>query len=293
VGHTLVYGNPALVQEDPVERMPYYHVLPGSWVLSIATAGCNLACQFCEVWDMALVAPEDIHAYDMLPEKVVAHAKASGVRAVSYAFGEPVAFYEYMAEVAVLAKQAGLVNLAHTAGYIQPKPLMELIGKLDAVNVDLKGFDQAFYREIVGGELEPVLATLKMIRARGLHLEITNVVIPTLNDDLALVSKMCHWIVKELGADVPVHFARFYPLFKLSALPRTPVSTMDQVRDTALAAGLKFVYIAKIPGHIGENTFCPGCQAIVIKRLGFVIEEIKLNNGACAYCGTAIPGRWV
>jgi pyruvate formate lyase activating enzyme len=293
VGHTLVYGNPALVQEDPVERMPFYHMLPGSWVLSISTAGCNLACKFCEVWDMALVAPEDIHAYDMPPENVVAHAKASGVRAISYAFGEPVAFYEYMAEVAVLAKKAGLLNLVHTAGYIQPRPLEDLAGRLDAVNVDLKGFDPAFYREIVGGELEPVLKTLKMIREAGLHLEITNVVIPTLNDDLAQVSKMCRWIVAELGAEVPVHFARFYPLFKLSALPRTPVSTMDRIRETALEAGLKFVYIAKIPGHQGENTFCPGCQEIVIKRLGFVIEEIKLNNGACAYCGTAIPGRWI
>lgn len=242
---------------------------------------------------MALVAPEDIHAYDMPPENVVAHAKASGVRAISYAFGEPVAFYEYMAEVAVLAKKAGLLNLVHTAGYIQPRPLEDLAGRLDAVNVDLKGFDPAFYREIVGGELEPVLKTLKMIREAGLHLEITNVVIPTLNDDLAQVSKMCRWIVAELGAEVPVHFARFYPLFKLSALPRTPVSTMDRIRETALEAGLKFVYIAKIPGHQGENTFCPGCQEIVIKRLGFVIEEIKLNNGACAYCGTAIPGRWI
>jgi len=291
-GYTLVYGNPALVQEDPVERLPFYHVLPGSWVQSIATAGCNLACKFCEVWDMALVTPEEVHAYDMPPKQVVAQAKASGVRAISYAFGEPVAFYEYMAEVAVLARNAGLLNLAHTAGYIQPKPLRELKGKLDAVNVDLKGFDPAFYREIVGGDLEPVLNSLKLIRETAIHLEITNVVIPTLNDDLEIVGKMCRWIVNELGPDVPVHFARFYPLFKLLALPRTPVSILDRIRDTALEAGLKFVYIAKVPGHEGENTFCPVCGKIVIKRLGFVINEMHLSNGACGFCGTAIPGRW-
>ncbi|MBS3947439.1 MAG: AmmeMemoRadiSam system radical SAM enzyme [Dethiobacter sp.] len=291
-GYTLVYGNPSLVQEDPVERKPFFHVVPASRVLSISTAGCNLACKFCEAWDMALVAPEEVHAYDMSPESVVAHARTAGVRAISYAFGEPVAFYEYMVEVAALAKEAGLMNLVHTAGYLQPEPLHELCGKLDAANVDLKSFDPAFYRDVVGGELEPVLRTLKLLRNANVHLEITNIVIPTLNDNLKIISRMCAWIVRELGADVPVHFARFYPLYKLSALPRTPVSTLDQAREAALDAGLKFVYIAKVPGHEGEHTFCPGCKETLIKRMGFVIMETHLENGRCKYCGTAIPGRW-
>ncbi len=290
--YTLAYGNPALVQEDPVERKPFFHVLPGSRALSISTAGCNLDCKFCEVWDMALVAPEEVYAYDMPPEKVVAHARDSGVRAISYAFGEPVIFHEYMTEVAALAKEAGLLNLLHTAGYIRPEPLRELSGHLDAVNVDLKSFDEEFYREVVGGELGPVLETLQRLGEAGVHIEVTNIVIPTLNDDMETIGEMCRWIAGELGAGIPVHFARFYPLYKLSGLPRTPVSTLDQARDTALQAGLRYAYVARVPGHEGENTFCPGCKELVINRMGFVIEEVHLKDSACRYCGTVIPGRW-
>jgi len=292
VGYTLAYGNPALIQEDPVERKPFFHVMPGSRTLSIATAGCNLECKFCETWDIALVAPEELHAYDMPPEAVVAHARATKVRSISYAFSEPVVFYEYMAAVATLAKEVGLLNLIHTAGYIQPEPLKELSGKLDAANVDLKSFDPVFYREVVGGELEPVLATLKLLRDTGVHIEITNLVIPTLNDDMGKIGQMCQWIVNELGTGVPVHFARFYPLYKLSNLPQTPVSTLDKARHIALDAGLKFVYVARVTGHEGENTFCPGCGETVIKRVGFVIDEIHLKNGKCKHCGSDIPGVW-
>ncbi|HSW35407.1 MAG TPA: AmmeMemoRadiSam system radical SAM enzyme [Candidatus Limnocylindrales bacterium] len=292
VGYTLAYGNPALVQEDPIERKPFFHVMPGSRVMSISTAGCNLACKFCEVWDMALVAPEEVHAFDMQPEKVIGLALAANVRAISYAIGEPVAFYEYMAAMAALAKEAGLLNLVHTAGYIQPEPLNELSNMLDAANVDLKSFEPAFYRDVVGGELEPVLKTLQSLREAGIHIEITNTVIPTLNDNMGVINEMCKWIINELGPDVPVHFARFYPLYKLSALPRTPVSTLVQARETAFDAGLKFAYIAKVIGHEGENTFCPTCGKMLIKRVGFVIAEQHLENGTCNQCGTLIPGMW-
>lgn len=293
VGYTLAFSNPALIQEDPVERKPFFHVTPGKRALSISTAGCNLACEFCEVWDMALVAPEEVYAYDMPPEKVVAHAQASGVRSVSYAFGEPVVFYEYMSEIANLAKAANLLNLIHTAGYIQPEPLQELCGVLDAANVDLKSFDPQFYHQVVGGELQPVLNTLKILHSAGVHIEITNIVIPTLNDDPDLISEMCTWIGTELGFDVPLHFARFYPLYRLSTLPRTPVSTLDQARNVALEAGLEYVYVAKVTGHEGENTFCPECGEVIIKRVGFVIDEMHLEDGCCEFCGRAIPGRWV
>jgi len=292
VGYTLAYGNPALVQEDPIERNPFYHVLPASRVLSVCTAGCNLACKFCEIWDVALVAPEEVFAIDMPPEEVIAHAQASGVRAISYAFGEPVAFYEYMAEIAALTKRAGLLNLVQTAGYIQPEPLQALSGLLDAVNIDLKSFSTGFYRDVVGGELEPVLHTLKLLRQAGVHIEITNLVIPTLNDDSETIRNMCAWIVSELGEDVPLHFARFYPLYKLSGLPRTPVTTLDQARAIAMDAGIQFAYVAKVIGHEGENTFCPVCKEMLIKRVGFVIEEVRLENGRCKFCAAPIPGRW-
>ncbi len=290
--YSLAYGNPALVQEDPVERKPYFHVSPGSRALSISTAGCNLACKFCEVWDMALVAPEEVYAHDMPPQAVVDHALDSGVRALSYAFGEPVIFYEYMAEVAVLAKEAGLLNLLHTAGYIRPQPLQEISPLMDAANVDLKGFDPDFYREVVGGELEPVLNTLRLLKGQGVHLEVTNILIPTLNDDDETLRRMCQWIAEELGDDVPLHFARFYPLYKLSALPRTPVAALDRARSIALEVGLKFVYVARVTGHVGENTFCPECDQLIIERVGFVIEKMHLEAGRCRYCGANIPGAW-
>lgn len=291
-GYTLAYGNPALVQDDPIERKPFFHVRPGIRVLSLATAGCNLACKFCEVWDMAQVGPEDVHAYDMPPDTVVAHAVSSNVPAISYAFGEPVIFYEYMTDVAAAAKQAGLLNLIHTAGYIQPEPLDKLCGLIDAANIDLKSFDPSFYREIVGGSLDPVLSTLKQLRHSGVHIEITYIVIPTLNDDMKKIGQMCQWLVDELGQDVPIHFSRFYPLYKLSSLPRTPVSTLNNARETALKAGLNFVYIARVTGHEAENTFCPGCKKTVIKRVGFVVDENHIKDGKCAWCQRGIPGRW-
>ena len=291
--YSLVYGNPALVQEDPVERKPFFHVLPGSRALSISTAGCNLACKFCEVWDMALVDPEEVHAYDMSPETVMNHVQAGDARSVSYAFGEPVIYYEYTSKVAELAKDAGYLNLMHTAAYIQPEPLKEIIKKMDAINVDLKGFDPQFYREYVDGELNVVLDNLKIIRDAGVHLEITNIVIPTLNDEPEKIGEMCDWIAEELGTDIPIHFARFYPLHELSALPRTPASKLDEARDIALEAGLKYAYVARVTGHDGENTFCPDCDEKVIDREGFVITELKLNKGACGFCGTELPGLWV
>ncbi len=291
-GYTLVYGNPALVQMDPVERKPFFHVLPGARALSVSTAGCNIECKFCEVWDMALVAPEEVHAYDMPPDMVVKQALDARARCVSYAFGEPVVYYEYVESIATRAKEAGLLNLLHTNGYIAADPLNALCDKLDAVNIDLKSFDPNFYREVCDGELEPVLETLKRLKAAGVHIEITNIVIPTLNDDMADIRAMCRWIVGELGPDVPIHFGRFYPLFKLANLPSTPVRTLDRARDAAREEGINYVYIARVTGHEGENTFCPHCAEPIIRRLGFVVEDVQLREGRCAHCNTPIPGRW-
>lgn len=291
-GYTLAYGNPALLQEDPIERKPFFHVLPGTRALSISTVGCNLECKFCEVWDMALEHPENVYAHDVPPERVIEFARDSNLRSVSYAFGEPVIFYEYMAEVAALAREAGMLNLMHTAAYIQPEPLEEILEMMDAVNVDLKGFDEEFYRQVAGGELTPVLDALKMMRDSGVHIEITNLLIPTLNDDIRKVEQMCEWIADELGTGIPLHFARFYPLYRLSELPRTPVSTLEKARETALRVGFEYVYLAKVVDHEGENTYCPGCGEMIIDRLGFVINDIYMEEGRCSYCGLEIPGRW-
>jgi pyruvate formate lyase activating enzyme len=292
-GYTLAYGNPSLVQVDPVERKPFFHVLPGSRALSVSTAGCPIECCFCEVWDTALAAPEEVHTYELPPEALVAHARSVGASALSFAFGEPVACFEYLCDSAALAHAAGLRVLVHTSGYLEAAPLETMLGLVDAVNVDLKAFDPAFYRDLCGAELEPVLRTLRRLREAGVHLEITNLVIPTRNDAEAQIRALSRWIVDELGPDVPLHFARFYPLYKLANLPPTPVATLDRARTVALEEGLHYVYVARVTGHEGEDTYCPDCGATVIERLGFIVEDVALDDGACRYCGGAIAGRWV
>ncbi len=291
-GYTLAYGNPSLVQLDPVERKPFFHVLPGTRALSVSTAGCPIECKFCEVWDLALVSPEEVYAYDLPPRELVQHARDVGARSLSYAFGEPVAFFEYMYDSARQARRAGLLNLLHTSGYIAQQPLEELVELMDAVNIDLKGFDESFYRDMCAAELDPVLRTLKRLRAANVHIEITNLVIPTLNDAPQMIGRMCRWIMDELGPEVPLHFARFYPLYKLANLPPTPVSTLDRARETAKQQGLHYVYIARVTGHEGESSFCPHCGQTVISRMGFVVEDIAIDNGRCRHCNQQIPGRW-
>ncbi len=291
-GYTLVHGNPALVREGPIEQTPFYHFLPGSRTLALSTAGCPLACRFCEAWAMALTEPEEIHNYDLPPARAVEEARRSEVASLSYAFGEPAAFYEYMFDLAEKAKAAGLSNLVQTSGYFQPRPLKKLAGVLDGVNVDLKGFDAGFYRDYVGGELQPVLDSLLLLKEEGVHLEITNILIPPLNDDQKMVAGMCRWIRKELGPDVPLHFSRFYPLYRLTNLPPTPVPALDRARETALEAGLNYVYVSRVPGHRAENTACANCGEIVIKRKGFFVDEFRLEKGRCPKCANPVPGRW-
>lgn len=291
-GYTLVHGNPALVREGPVEQTPFYHFLPGSRTLALSTAGCPLACRFCEAWAMALTEPEEIYNYDLPPAQAVERARQAGVASLSYAFGEPAAFYEYMYNLAEKAKAAGLSNLVQTSGYFQPRPLKKLTGLLDGANVDLKGFDPGFYRDYVGGELQPVLDSILLLKEQGVHLEITNILIPPLNDDRKMVAGMCRWIRKELGPDVPLHFSRFYPLYRLSNLPPTPVPALDRARETALEAGLNYVYISRVPGHRAEDTACANCGEIVIKRMGFFVDEFRLEKGRCPECATPLPGRW-
>ena len=291
-GYTLVHGTPSLVQLGPVERMPFYHVLPGARALSVSTAGCPLECAFCEVWDMALVSPEEVYSYDLPPDQIVGHARSAGARAVSYAFGEPIAFLEFAVDTAVLARRAGLFNLVHTSAYINPEPLAAFAPLIDAANVDLKSFEPRFYRDVCGGALEPVLDSLLLLKAAGVHIEITTPIIPSLNDEPASIRRMARWIRDELGPDVPLHFARFYPLYKLSNLPPTPVSTLDRARAAALEEGLHYVYVARVTGHEGEKTYCPACAAVAVDRLGFIVEEIGIRHGRCVACGAPIAGRW-
>ena len=291
--YSLVYGNPCAIHLDPIEKKPFSHVLPGTTSFSLATAGCNFQCKFCQNWEISQAFPEDVYSYDVPPELIVSRAKEIGARSVAYTYVEPMIFYEYMSDISLLAKKAGLLNVTHSNGFINPAPLKNLCKVLDAVNIDLKGFTENFYRELCGGELSPVLETLKTLKKEKVHLEITTLIIPTKNDEMSVIKEMCVWIKKELGEDTPIHFSRFYPLYKLKTLPPTPVSTLEMAREVALSAGLEYVYVGNIPGHAGENTFCPKCKKMVIQRTGYMVGEIHLKDGKCRYCGKPISGIWV
>lgn len=290
--YSLVYGNPCAVHLDPIEKKPFFHVLPSTTSFSLATAGCNFQCKFCQNWEISQASPEDVYSYDVPPEMVVKKAKEIGAHSIAYTYVEPMIFYEYMLDIGNLAKKAGILNVTHSNGFINPVPLRNLCKVLDAANIDLKGFTEIFYRELCSGELPPVLETLKTLKQEKVHLEITNLMIPTKNDEMSVVKEMCLWIKRELGADTPVHFSRFYPLYKLKSLPPTPVSTLEKARAMALSSGLQYVYIGNVPGHEGENTFCPRCKKMVIQRTGFMVGEMNLKGGKCGYCGKPIPGIW-
>ena len=290
--YSLVYGNPCAVHVDPIEKKPFYHLLPTSTSFSIATAGCNFRCKFCQNWEISQTTPDETYNLELPPEKVVALAKKAGSRSIAYTYVEPTIFFEYMTDTASLARKEGILNVYHSNGFINPGPLKELCRVLDAANIDLKGFTEEYYSNMSQGHLAPVLQTLKTLKNEGVHLEITNLMIPTKNDDVDTVRKMCAWIKSEVGADTPVHFSRFYPLYKLRNLPPTPVSTLEKSRKIAMDLGLEYVYIGNVPGHEGERTFCPRCKKLLIVRQGYSVGEVHLNKGKCKFCGKPISGIW-
>jgi pyruvate formate lyase activating enzyme len=289
--YSLVYGKPCAVHVDPIEKKPFFHFLPGTTAFSIATAGCVLSCKFCQNWQISQAKPEDTDTYDLPPEKVVSNAVAYKCRSITYTYTEPTVFYEYMYDTAVIARKQGIKNTMHSCGYINEKPLRTLSKYMDAADIDLKGFTEDFYSRICSGSLRPVLNALVVLKEEGVWLEITNLVIPTLNDDLKNIREMSRWIVKNLGADVPIHFSRFFPHYKLTNLPPTPLETLEAVRKTAMDAGLKFVYIGNIR-HEGENTFCPKCKKVLIERMGYFVKQNHIANGKCTFCSSAVAGVW-
>ncbi len=289
---SLVYGNPCALHPDPIEKKPFFHVLPGTTSYSVATAGCNIHCKFCQNWEISQAAPEDLFNHDVPPDALVSRARDAKARSVAYTYVEPTVFFEYMLDSAQAARAAGLRNVYHSNGFISAAPLRALTPVLDAANIDLKAFNDTFYREHCQGELAPVLATLTALQRAGVHLEITNLVIPTLNDDPSQIRDLCLWVRRELGPETPLHFSRFYPLYKLKNLPPTPVTILERARATALAIGLEYVYIGNVPGHEGENTFCPRCKRLLIERSGFMVRGVHLQDGRCGACGQPIPGIW-
>lgn len=290
--YTLVYGKACAMHVDPIEKKPFFHVLPGTNALSIATAGCNVNCKFCQNWEISQVRPEQVDHFDLPPADVAETASAYRCPSIAYTYSEPTVFYEYMYDTAVLARRKGVKSVVVSGGHINPEPLAALIKVVDAIKIDLKAFNQDFYKNYVRGDLQPVLEAIRLIARSKIWLEIVYLVIPTLNDAPEETRKMSQWIQKEIGPDVPVHFTQFHPMYLIKNLPPTPVSTLEKLRKIALQEGLHYVYMGNIPGHEGENTFCPKCRKILIQRNGFEIETNALEGGKCPNCQNPVPGIW-
>ncbi|HOX54756.1 MAG TPA: AmmeMemoRadiSam system radical SAM enzyme [Candidatus Omnitrophota bacterium] len=290
--YTLVYARPCAVHIDPIEKKPLFHVLPGNTAYSVATAGCNLRCKFCQNWDISQALPEEVESFNLSPQELVERAKKAGSRVIAYTYSEPTIFYEYMLDTAKIAKKEGLMNVMHSAGHINEPPLRELCKYLDAANIDLKGFSQDFYSQMSLGNLDSVLQTLKILKQEGVWVEITNLIVPGFNDDPEMIKNMCVWIKDNLGSDTPLHFSRFFPMYKLTNISPTPVETLERAEKIAKDAGLNYVYIGNIPGSLAESTFCPVCRKLIIGRSGYTITENNIENGKCKFCGTKIPGIW-
>jgi pyruvate formate lyase activating enzyme len=290
--YSLVYAKPCTINIDPIEKKPLFHFLPSTAAFSIATVGCNLKCKFCQNWQISQARPEETGYVYLEPADLVKKAKASGAPTIAYTYTEPTVFYEYMLDIARIAKKEGIRNVMHSAGHINEEPLRQLCKYLDAANIDLKGFSEKYYNEMSLGHLDSVLQTLKILKQEGVWVEITNLVLPGYNDDEGTIRKMCLWIKENLGEGVPLHFSRFWPMYKLTALSPTPLETLEKARKIALGCGLKYVYIGNVPGNDAENTYCPKCNKAVIKRSGYTILEVNLENGRCKFCGEEISGVW-
>lgn len=296
---TVVYGYPCSISVDPIEKKPLAHFLPGTGILSIATVGCNLHCKNCQNWEISQANPEEMSAIFYSREKLfwspqdlIDVTKKSGCPSLAYTYTDPIVYYEYTYDTAKLAREAGIRNVLVTAGYINAEPWKRLLKFIDAANIDLKGMTDEFYREVCSGTLKPVLNALVMAKAAGVLVEVTNLLIPTLNDKPEQIRELCRWIKANLGGETPLHFSRFFPRHKMLNLPPTSLKTLDLARTIATEEGLHYVYIGNISSKKGQNTYCPGCQSLIIERSGYTILKNNLKNGACPKCAREIYGVW-
>jgi len=291
--YSMVYGRAAAVQLDPIEKEPMFHNLPGTDILCTGTASCNFRCKFCQNWHLSQRTPEELQPATLhaSPEDIV-NAAREAEAGLSFTYNEPTVFYEFMYEIARIGKEQGLNTIFHTNGGMQADPLKALLAHMCGVTVDLKGFTADYYKDVSFARMAPVLETLKLIKREGTWLEIVNLVVPTLNDDVQMIQEMCRWIRENLGPEVPLHFSRFFPAYRMTHLPPTPIRTLEQAREIAVKEGMQFVYVGNVPGHRFNSTFCPKCNRVIVSRLHFTVMNVNIQNGKCWYCGCPIPGIW-
>ena len=291
---TVVYGYPCSIHIDPVEKKPLFHFLPGSKILSIATVGCNLHCKNCQNWEISQANPEDgnVPAYNCPPERLIAETNKYQCPSIAYTYTDPIVYYEYTYDSAKLAHEAGIRNVLVTAGYINEEPWKKLLGHIDAANIDLKAITEDFYREVCSATLQPVQNALILAKASEIMVEVTNLVIPTLNDEPEQLRELSRWIRMNLGADTPLHFSGFYPRYQMRNLPATSLRTLEKARKIAMDEGLNYVYIGNVASREGQNTYCPDCKKLLIERSGYTILKNRLRFGRCPDCSKEIYGVW-
>ena len=290
---TLVYGKLIASSIDPIEKKPLFHFFPGSLSYSIATVGCNFKCLFCQNADIAQM-PSDHDGMIMgdfvTPEDIVDAAEKGNCKSIAYTYTEPTVYFEFAYDTAKIAHEKGIQNVFVTNGYMTSEALEMISPYLDAANVDLKAFNEKFYKEICKAKLEHVKETLKLMKSLGIFVEVTTLLIPGLNDDKHELEMLAEFLVKSLGPETPWHISRFHPTYKLLDRPSTPVETLVMAREIGIKSGLKYVYTGNVPGDNGENTFCYKCKNMLIDRWGFDVRKNLIKNGKCTHCGANIDG---
>jgi pyruvate formate lyase activating enzyme len=290
--YSLGYGSPAALQIDPIEKKPLSHFLPGSRVFSMGTAGCNMGCFFCQNWDISKSRQDQVRSQRVASEDVPLLALEHCCESIAFTYNEPTIWGEYVIDICKAAKDHGLKTVMVSNGYITREAFHDIYDHIDAANIDLKAFTEKFYGKITLTHLQPVLDTLQWLKNEtSVWFELTNLLIPTLNDGAEEIGKLSEWVMQHLGPDVPLHFTAFHPDFKLQDKPATPPETLHRARKIALEAGLHYVYEGNIFSE-GANSSCPSCGALLIRRSWHNVLENNLKNGACPSCGLAIPGVW-
>jgi pyruvate formate lyase activating enzyme len=289
--YTLVYGTIIAENIDPIEKKPLFHVYPGSRSFSIATVGCNFQCTFCQNSDISQMPRErkKILGRDATPEELVENALTSGSKTIAYTYTEPTVYFELAYDTAKIAKDKGIKNVFVTNGFMTGETIEKIAPYLDAANVDLKSFDDGFYKEYCGARLQPVLDSLKKMKELGIWVEVTTLIIPTLNDsdeELFDIARFIH----SLGNETPWHISRFHPQYKMTGLHPTPLSTLQRAKQIGTDAGLKYVYTGNVPGDEGENTYCSNCGNLIIGRYGFRVDTLNLKGSQCSTCGGELEG---
>jgi pyruvate formate lyase activating enzyme len=278
--YSIVYGRVCAYHIDPIEKKPLFHFLPGTTAFSLATVGCNMECKFCQNWEISQEKPENVQGISLAPAEVAESAKRFAAPSIAYTYTEPTVFYEYMYDSAAEGHRVGIRSVMISAGYINEEPLRRLATQMDAIKVDLKALSDDFYRDICSTSLKPVLETIGRVKGTGTWLEIVNLIIPTLNDADEDIRRLSRWVLDNVGDEVPIHFTRFYPTYKLKNLPPTPVQSVERARKIAVDMGVKYAYVGNVPaGHPGESTYCPSCGNTVVERAGYTVMAVDLKDG--------------